>query len=606
MSGKLSPRDRQYIERLRAQISAARDLSDMPKWIEQNTKNPTDSDKPWTFKEHEYQVDIIKDISTELSMQKCSQVGATEMWLRVLLAMMGLWKNLTAIYILPNRTLFKNVSRGRVVPIVESSPALRNAVDRSNYSVEMRKIGSSFVYFSGSFGSSSAISIPAQALFMDELDFCNQTVLTTYYSRVGHSKVDEYLVRAYSTPTVYDYGINKRFKSGSMAYYTVKCPSCLDWSKLDYENNVEIPGFDGDLTLFDKDDLLDDNVKVDQAFFRCDSCTAPIPTAALLDPSKRKWVHSHPDKAHKSYQVFPQDVPAINPLGRTLRQIADYERKKDWWNFKIGVPFEDANSAFVEETLRAYATVSPAPYVPPFYQSGEASLFGEVAQGCVFGMDVGKTSWVTIGRGNESGGIDLIYSERVRQNGDNYAGLRALQLFRAFGCSSGVVDAAPDISLALFLTKQTEGKIWACQYVEKLGHTLETLRLKKDDGIVLAVRTAQIDGMASMLNRGRSRLCKSNPDFNMQIEHLKSLKRVEQRDDTGNAIEHWVSTGDDHYAHSALYCHLNLQISVPLAPVKGIIPFIPTVSTVKMKVYEGDGEEKDEHHFIDRLRNRLR
>ncbi len=153
MSGKLSPRDRQYIERLRAQISAARDLSDMPKWIEQNTKNPTDSDKPWTFKEHEYQVDIIKDISTELSMQKCSQVGATEMWLRVLLAMMGLWKNLTAIYILPNRTLFKNVSRGRVVPIVESSPALRNAVDRSNYSVEMRKIGSSFVYFSGSFGS---------------------------------------------------------------------------------------------------------------------------------------------------------------------------------------------------------------------------------------------------------------------------------------------------------------------------------------------------------------------------------------------------------------------------------------------------------------------
>lgn len=580
----MHPANQDFINRLRAQVGSARDLTQMPEWIIQNTTNPADSTKAWSFDEHEYQIPILRDTSPEVVMQKCSQVGASEIWLRKALALMMLSKQTTMIYILPTISLLQKVSRGRLKPIIEQSPAVMRALDKKNDSVVMKRISNSWIYFSGSFGQSSAISVPAQALFMDEVDFCNQRALTTYYSRIGHSKEGESLIRKFSTPTVFDFGINKEFKEGHQAYYCVKCPACFEWGRLDYENNVEIPGFDGNLSTLDKEDLYNSDVKVMEAFIRCEHCHAPIPSSALCDPQMRQYIPLRPDVVKHSYQVFPQDVPTINTLPRTIRQIGDYDRVKDYWNFKIGLPYEDAATAFNEKILRMNA-VSEVGYSRP---TDDDTV--PLANGCVMGVDVGKTCWITIGVPNDRHGVDIIYAERVKIDGNNGAGIRIMKLFKLFGCISGVIDAAPDISLAGYCVSEGRGLFWACRYVEKIGNTLDTLRLIDEEGVVLAARTPQFDGLVGRFNKGQNRLNDFSPEFELIIKHLKVLKRIQMLDDDGDSVEQWISTSsDDHYGHSIQYCNLNMQIVTARVPEHDVLPFRPTVSKVAW------GADEDDH-----------
>lgn len=575
--GVLSPTNRDYIDRLRAQASDARDLTQMPKWMIKNTKHPMDPTKAWSFHGHEYQIQILEDRAPEVSMQKCSQIGASEIWIRFTVAVMALSKRITVIYILPTDKLLRKVSRGRLTPMIQDSPALMRMLDPKNNSVELKKISNSFLYFSGSFGQGSAISVPAQMLLMDEVDFCNQRALTTYNSRLGHSNEGEDLKRKFSTPTVFDFGINKEFKIGWQAYYCVKCPTCFEWGRLDYENGVEIPGFNGGLPLLEKDDLLNSGVKWRDAFFRCEHCRAPLPVTAITNPDNRRWIAMCPDEEKHSYQVHPQDVPLINSLSRTVSQLADYDRKKDFWNFKIGLPYEDSASSFVEAELRKFSITGPG-FIRP--ADGATEI---LATGCVIGLDVGKVCWLTIGRPNELGGLDLIYVERVRQERERYTFDRAVQLAAQFGCICGTVDAGPDLSLAFDLVWHSSGIWWACRYVEKIGNTVEVLKLIEDERVVQVVRTSQIDALATKFNTGKSRLSEANPDFGLQIAHFKVLKRIEQTDDEGKLREQWISTtNEDHYLHSALYCHINVQIvSADLANT-AVIPFLPRVGTAQV------------------------
>ena len=58
-------------------------------------------------------------------------------------------------------------------------------------SLGLKRIGDMSLYVVGSFSPGDAISVPAQFLVRDEYDFCKQSVLTTFDSRLGHNKEGE-------------------------------------------------------------------------------------------------------------------------------------------------------------------------------------------------------------------------------------------------------------------------------------------------------------------------------------------------------------------------------------------------------------------------------
>jgi hypothetical protein len=574
---------RSYLDRIKTQSGNQFDLSQVPKWMERNTSSPTDPDRRWSFKDHEYQIEILSDTSDEIVNQKCSQVGASEMWARLVLGVMSLSKAITIIYAMPTSKFAQKFSKQRLDPIIDTSKELSSQVDRSVDSSELKRIGNSFLYVTGSYGQSAAISVPAQGLFQDEVDFCNQTTLTTFNSRLGHSKPGEYYKRSFSTPTVEKYGINAMFETSSKAHYTVKCDTCHDWVAPNLLTDVEIPGFDGNLATIEKEDLSSTGVDILAAFVRCPCCKSPIKYKTLCNPSKRKWVHEHPDASVRGYQILPIDVPIINPVHRTVMQLKDYERKKDWVNFKLGYPFSDAETSFMEDVIdqgviRDQSIARPddpeawAEYYPGLRQ---------LANNTAFGLDVGKTSWFSVlaRHGRE---IRCIYLERIRQDGNNYLGLRVRYLMQLFGCVKGVVDAGPDISVSKYLVENSyAGRVWACYYMRQQRGALEGFKVNEAEGFITTSRTESFNALARQVNSGTLRFC-SHQDLPILKRHLTSMKRVDTFNDLGEMVSSWTSSEDDHYAHSLNYANLALGMLVSGAGDAQVAPSIPTMKKLRL------------------------
>lgn len=566
---------RAYIDRIRSQATNSFELGQVAKWIERNTTDPVDPARLWSFKDHEYQVEIISDMSDEVVVRKCSQVGASEMWVRLVLGILALAKRITIIYVLPTKGFASKFSKGRIDPVVAESQVLSAMLNPDVDSSELKQFGRSFLYIAGSYGQNAAISVPAQGLFQDEVDFCDQTTLTTFNSRLGHSKPGEYYKRSFSTPTVDKFGIDKMFGDSSQAHYLVRHDACGEWVALNLLSDVEIPGFNGNLTLFEKDDLYADSVSVDDAFVRCSSCRAPISQENLCNPTKRQWVHLHPGRSVRGYQILPTDVPVVNPIARTIRTIADYDRKKDWVNFKLGYPYSDAETSFLADMIDRYAVHSVLP------RPGDDDVDMRLASRTAFGLDVGKISWFTV-MAPVNGEARVVYAERIRQDGDNYLGKRVLHLVKVFGCVKGVVDAGPDISVSKFLVdKRPEGHVWACYYVRQQKATLENFNFKEEEGILNASRTGTLDNLAKRINSGKTTLCKG-PELHLMKEHLGNLKRVDNRNDQGELLSSWVVTGDDHYGHSLNYCQIAFDMMVGGMGISQAIPCTPMMGKVAL------------------------
>ena len=573
---KLHREHRNYLDRVISQSTNVFDLSHIPKWVQRNTRSPHDPDRNWSFAGHEYQTDIMADMSDEVVAQKCSQVGASELWVRLMLAMLGLSKSMTMIYVLPTSGFARKFSKARIDPIIQQSPTLRDILSRDVDSSELKQLGNNFLYIAGSYGQNSAISVPARALFLDEVDFCNQTTLTTFNSRLGHNKPGEYYKRSFSTPTVEKFGINQMYRDSSKAHYCIKCNNCHEWVAPDYMLDIEIPGFDGNLMTFEKSDLDNPYADIDGSFLRCPDCKNPISWETVSNPADRKWIHEEPDNPKHGYQILPIDVPDVNPIARTLRQIREYDRKKDWVNFKVGYPYADAETSFLPDALDNYCTKN-ALRRP---DDDETDLV--LASNTCFGLDVGKTSWFTV-MSNVDGERRAIYYERIRQDGDNYLGKRVQHLIKVFGCQKGVVDAGPDITVSRFLVENNpEGRVWACYYVKSNRGTLENYRLNEAEGIVSAARTPCFDQLAKQMNTGKVALSKA-PELSTVKSHLSNVKRVDNRNDQGEMLSTWVSTGEDHYAHSLNYCNIAMEMMLSGAGVVKVVASLPMMGRRAMR-----------------------
>lgn len=559
-----------FLAGLHSKVHGATDFSQLSRWLEQNTTNPMKPKENWSFAEHEYQIDILNDVSHEAFYQKCSQVGASELFVRMKLAMMGISEALTVIYVLPTAKFAMRFAKGRVDPVISNSPSLKALLNKDVDSTEMKQFGNCFLYITGSFGQGAAISIPAQALFWDEVDFCNQKNLTTFRSRMGHAKEDDlWFVRGFSTPTVFDYGINAYYKKGSQASYACFCGTCRDFVQVDFFRDLVVPGFNLDLKEWDKEHLNDPDVDVDKCFFRCVHCSNELPWANFLDPAKRKWIHAFPDRAIKSRQISPFDVPAINPPWRTLRQIDEYEVKGDWVNFKVGVPFEDASSSFMVDTAdwRAGPEVEPplnpremTEAVETYQLDSVAKFFDWVldqpvsASNCSMGMDVGKTSWFTVLHLGDTRRT-MIHAERAQAANCNLL-YRFLYLFHTYGCLTGVVDAGPDFTLSQSIVRSLPGRAWASYYSAAKDGQLQRLLLKPEEGVVRVLRTRTLDLLVRKFNGGQMNFAKLREESTLR-SHYKAVKRVTEMYDDGERgtkeSAKWVNTDDDHFTHSTLY-----------------------------------------------------
>jgi len=580
----LNSQARSFLDRVKVGVSSSIDLTRLAYWIEKNTTHPKDNTKPWSFAGHEFQKAILNDPAARVVVRKCSQVGVSELSVRMTLALLATLRNHTAIYTLPTSSFAATFSKTRFDPVVQNSTVLNDMLNRNLDNVAVKQLGSSFLYVLGTFTQKAAISIPSDILINDEVDFSNQQALTTFSSRLGHAEKrgnSRGLRREFSTPTCSGFGISKSFETSSQAAYGVECNHCYSTVFPQFMEDVRVPGFEGLMDEFEREDLLDFRYKVSEAFVECPECHQPIDPTAFLNPEKRQWVHKFPTREVKGYQVFPYDAPSADIFSETLYELANYDRKSDWINFKVGLPAEDAESSFLRDVLNNHKTV--APLQPPSGSDG-ADLSKYRHKGLVMGVDIGKISWVLVGKPTERSKIDIVWAERIRQDGDGALLARLCFLVKWFGVTKAVVDAGPDFTTSMgFVSAFPLGRTYANYYVRaKSKGTLSHLLVKEEEGIINTVRTESFDIAARQVNAGRFSLPKMG-ETEAVIEHLGNLKRISTKNNQGEVTPSWTSTGADHYGHALNYLNIAATLLDKRFSVPGVQGVLPMAAKVKVK-----------------------
>ena len=107
------PQASTFFERIKVASGQTRDLSRMAEWLCEHTRHPKNNKKPWSFANHEMQTDIANEARHHVKVRKCSQVGLSELAVRLALGMLSIFPGSTAIYTLPTAKYAGKFSKSR-------------------------------------------------------------------------------------------------------------------------------------------------------------------------------------------------------------------------------------------------------------------------------------------------------------------------------------------------------------------------------------------------------------------------------------------------------------------------------------------------------------
>lgn len=532
------------VSRLRTQLNQEDGFRELDKVVE---KYGRIEGEPFSFANHEFQREIVRDTSSRIYVRKCSQVGLSEAAAQKILAMCAVLKHKRIIFTLPVLAMSTKFSKDRIDSIIEQSEYYSGLVVKANNSASLKRIGTCSLYIGGTFGSTGAISVPAEILFNDEVDFSNPVVLGKLSSRLRHASKDE---RGYSgtrimfsTPTVDDYGIDSYFKRGHQAYYLVKCKHCGSWEVPDFLADFVIPGMDKPIIELERRDMHNAAYRFQEAWIKCPGCGGDL-WSSLLDPERRQWVAKHPDRWEKSYQVSPWDVPAYNTPASIIQQFEEYRDVGDYFNFVIGTPHTSADNSFIVSDEHRDRV-------------GDAELWifqqHVMKSATVGGLDVGKTSHLvvlTVAGTHEY----VVWAEAIPNTLDKPATEAVLERVSFFNMTKLVVDAGPDITLVNQLIGARHlGAISACQYVRSVPG-LDIISEHDDGALIKADRSKTLGETMKAHNAGRIHYPRQLVD--KIFSHLKTVKKVKQMDAQGDQVERFEAMGEDHYCHALNYARI--------------------------------------------------
>lgn len=544
-----------HYERLRAQTVNEATLDSVPEWIERHTQLAASK---FSFTNHEYQLRILQSSAPIIAVKKCSQVGISEMSFRRVLALMDIIDGFSCIYTLPTATFAADVMKTRIDPIIQSSPRLSSKLNCTLDNASIKQIGDSFLYVKGTYGNNQAISVPADLICSDELDFSDEEVVSNFTSRLTHSK---YKWQFYlSTPTVTGRGVDEKFQGSRRFYNFCKCNHCGHQFVPDYEAHVRIPGYDGKLLEITAQNIH--QYKVDDARLHCPSCDG-LPS---LQVEHREWVCENPTERHEAegFQVSPFDAPNIITLPYLIRASTKYKRKADFINFNLGKTAEDADSSLTDADIeRMLALHDGGTY--PWY---------------VAGIDVGVYCHIVIAGMDGWGKLHVVKTEVVhyRKVVERY-----LQLAAEYRLVCAVMDTQPYVE-TVYRLQALSPILYGAVYTTSKNLEIFNLRSRAevDEKALLEVRQVNVNrnyAFDSLMMDIREGEITARQDDNSGVfsKHLMDMKRVRNFSTRRDESYVWQKSanGDDHFHHALLYCYVAAKLKG--VPVSGLV--LPQVMT---------------------------
>ena len=522
-----------YIQALAEKIASQKTETNIAEWVCNHT---TLGGKPFNFKNHLYQVDLINDMHPNMCCKKLSQVGMTEIQIRKMLAFMSMNPGTRVIYTFPNLTLRDNNSKTRIRPLIDMDfPDKTVGGDKQIRTNELIQVNSSFLYISS--GSESDVtSTPGDMVLNDEIDLGDSDFYSLVNSRLQASSWK--IKQSFSTPTFSGFGVSLEYQNSDQREYFIKCPHCGHWHVPQYDlDSVFIPDLPNYIQkLTDIREELAVDLDLDNAYVMCSKCHKPL---EMSDDSIREWVPRYPSRIHaRGYQIRPFSTHTLS-VRYLVMTMADYIKKgkiRRGYNTVLGEEYSEGDVRIDEMLIR---NCFKSRLVQPISKD----------RPCYIGIDMGIVCHIVV----VTEGAAL---EFIRTNWENLKN-KVQELEEKYNIVAGAIDRYPYTPLSNEIRDMTNGRIQPVVY--GTGKVAEP-KVEADKSISYynCNRTMALDEVKTLISNGEIDFYGYLDQEDIIVEHLRDMVREESE---GEKQPEWRKlNGNDHFFHALGYALLAKKI----------------------------------------------
>ena len=483
--------------------------------------------QPIELDNHSFLRDPYKDTAEVQVYKKGAQVGVTTM--ELLKSFFFAQRNkIDIISVFPTATDVRKFCQGRFDALVGRNPLLNKYLTGLN-STELKEIAESRIYFQGSWTERSALSVPADLLWIDELDRCRPDVLEMYEDRLFASKYK--WKRFLSTPTYPKFGIDALYEKSDQRVWMVRCEYCspvhhqeirLDCIKRKIQRR---PRTDGRIRNIDgtyKQVYPEKRKK--EFYFACNKC------GKELDRKNGEWVARFRSEPIHGYHISQLIAPWVSAT-EIMEKKRKTQFKKTFWNFTLGLALAEGTGILTKEVLLKCVR--------------DVSMLGG-GESYYAGVDNSDVKNICISRTESDGFRRIVYLEETSDL------KRVEQLMNTFNIRVCFIDALPNKDFARGLARKFPGRIRWIYY----GNFEQMGKEGSEEGSVILNRTQVLDRVADEWIKGKNLLPQMSPIVNKFIDQLCNMVRDEKKDKHGQIKREWLSTGPDHFRHTDAYAYM--------------------------------------------------
>jgi hypothetical protein len=480
--------------------------------------------KVFDLRDYPFLLDIYEDESKIKVIQKCAQVGAT---VYSTLRFIHQVKNgKTGIYYFPTDSSIKPFVQSRFDNLVNKNPLIKSMFPKTD-NTRLKQIGRGWGHFSGLSGNMSAHSTPADLLVFDELDRVEDANnIEMAEQRLKASKSPEVIYL--STPTVPNYGVNRKYETTDKKTWVMKCEHCGAWS--------------------DSIELVFPNC-IENGFLECKHCQKE------LNPHNGQWHAKNPKSKISGYWI-PRFIKPNVDFEAMLNEFKNAINIQNFNNSTLGLPYSDSETKLeVGEILKLCGSL-PIDDNP------------KTEQGVTAGIDVGKVHHVVISKPSKKIGKlrEMVFAGTTKGSGDeSWASLR--YLLNKYSVSRFVIDAMPELHGARAFVEKCGIRGYRCHYVPTSGDA----KLDEVENTIKVNRTESLDASHRILNLGLIELPRRCSIVEEFAQHCANTARVQETDlKTGEVNFSWKQLGADHFRHAFNYDYMNWKDESRM-PSKGVL-----------------------------------
>lgn len=384
--------------------------------------------------------EIYADPSTDVRIIAPAQRGKTLYELVKTMAQLSL--GMSVGWVMPKWGKVQELVNGKLNGTIKNTPAYQELQDESSGhdTIGFKTFGEfGRLYLVTANSENELTSFSADAMHVDERDFCNRTNLPMYTSRMNASPYR--LTDEISTPTVEgtetrlgqpgNDNIHSEWLGGDQQRYYVPCPHCGTWQVLDwFDNVVEVETDEtGRVTGFDvRDKGWSPGAAVDLSVC-CRSCGRPFDRLA-----RGEWRANRPGRRIRSRWVEALSTSLGPPLEQMLatytKAIGNPTKMQHFHNMDLGRPFAGGMLRFTRQMFEGCT-------------DQKHWMLGESDGPCTIGIDVNRP-WLDVQISRWIGGKQIkVWAGKVRgAEGD------IVKLSKRYGVVGGIIDHQPDARYA--------------------------------------------------------------------------------------------------------------------------------------------------------------